>query len=174
MAETHKEIIRWLELEDMPKTAELEELCFPSAWTAEQFAEAFGGADLYDDLERMAQSDIDAVYIASPNSLHYSQSKLFLEHGKHVFCEKPLTVMPWEAAGLAALARERGLSFSFGTCVLRDVHPNSALIRLEDAGGGQLEVGASSPGGGRIRVFQVDGLHTSFSGELPITAALAE
>ena len=43
------------------------------------------------------------------------------------------------------LARERGLSFSFGTCVLRDVHPNS----------------------GRIRVFQVDGLHTSFSGELP-------
>ena len=35
------------------------------------------------------------------------------------------------------LARERGLSFSFGTCVLRDVHPNSALIRLEDAGGGQ-------------------------------------
>ena len=33
------------------------------------------------------------------------------------------------------LARERGLSFSFGTCVLRDVHPNSALIRLEDAGG---------------------------------------
>ena len=38
------------------------------------------------------------------------------------------------------LARERGLSFSFGTCVLRDVHPNSALIRLEDAGGGQLVV----------------------------------
>lgn len=28
-------------------------------------------------------------------------------------------------------------------------------------------MGASSPGGGRIRVFQVDGLHTSFSGELP-------
>ena len=41
MAETHKEIIRWLELEDMPKTAELEDLCFPSAWTAEQFAEAW-------------------------------------------------------------------------------------------------------------------------------------
>jgi predicted dehydrogenase len=78
---------------------------------AEQFAEAFGGADLYDDLERMAQSDIDAVYIASPNSLHYSQSKLFLEHGKHVFCEKPLTVMPWEAAGLAALARSKGLVY---------------------------------------------------------------
>ena len=41
------------------------------------------------------------------------------------------------------------------------------LITLEGAEGGRLEVGASSPGGGRIRVFQVDGLDTSFSGELP-------
>ena len=65
------------------------------------------------------------------------------------------------------LARERGLSFSFGTCVLRDVHPNSVLIRLEGDQGGQLEVGASSPGGGRILVFQVDGLDTSFTGALP-------
>ena len=66
-----------------------------------------------------------------------------------------------------ALAKERGLEFSFGACTLRDVHPNSALIRLESAKGDTLEVGASSPGGGRIRVFQVDGLETSFSGGLP-------
>lgn len=66
-----------------------------------------------------------------------------------------------------ALAQEQGLEFSFGTCELRDVHPNSVLITLEGAEGGRLEVGASSPGGGRIRVFQVDGLDTSFSGELP-------
>ena len=45
--------------------------------------------------------------------------------------------------------------------------PNSALLRLEGREGGRIEVGASSPGGGRIRVFQVDGLHTSFSGDLP-------
>lgn len=64
-------------------------------------------------------------------------------------------------------AKERGLEFIFGSCTLRDVHPNSVLIRLEGAQGGKLEVGASSPGGGRIRVFRVDGLDTSFSGELP-------
>ena len=66
-----------------------------------------------------------------------------------------------------ALAGERGLEFTFGTCVLRDVHPNSVLIQLEGAQGGALEVGASSPGGGRIQVFRVDGLSTSFTGELP-------
>lgn len=65
------------------------------------------------------------------------------------------------------LAKERELEFTFGSCTLRDVHPNSVLIRLEGAQGGKLEVGASSPGGGRIRVFRVDGLDTSFSGELP-------
>ena len=66
-----------------------------------------------------------------------------------------------------ALARERGLYFTFGTCSLRGVHPNSVLVRLEGSGGGRIEVGASSPGGGRILVFRVDGLNTSFSGELP-------
>ena len=66
-----------------------------------------------------------------------------------------------------ALAKERGLEFHFGACDLRDVHPNSVLITLEGDQGGKLEVGGSSPGGGRIRVFRVDGLDTSFSGELP-------
>lgn len=71
------------------------------------------------------------------------------------------------SAGSFALAEERGLSFTFSTRDLRDVHPNSVLIRLEGDQGGQLEVGASSPGGGRILVFQVDGLDTSFTGALP-------
>lgn len=66
-----------------------------------------------------------------------------------------------------SLARARGLAFSFGQLALRDVHPNSVLIQLEGQWGGRLELGASSPGGGRIRVFQVDGLNTSFTGELP-------
>lgn len=39
----------------------------------------------------MAKSDvIDAVYIASPNSLHAEQSILFMNHGKHVLCEKSI------------------------------------------------------------------------------------
>lgn len=66
-----------------------------------------------------------------------------------------------------SLAKEQGLEFSFEPVALRSAHPNSALIRLDGAEGGKIEVAASSLGGGRIRVFQVDGLPCSFSGELP-------
>ena len=66
-----------------------------------------------------------------------------------------------------ALAKAQGLDVSFDTITLRDVHPNSALIRLEGAHGSTLEVAASSLGGGRIKVFQVDGMSCSFSGDLP-------
>lgn len=65
------------------------------------------------------------------------------------------------------LAKELSLSFTFEPITLRDAHPNSVLIQLESLCGDKLEVAASSLGGGRIRVFQVDGLPCSFSGELP-------
>ena len=50
------------------------------------------GADLaFDSLEDMAScKEIDAVYVASPNSLHASQSIQMLKGGKHVLCEKPI------------------------------------------------------------------------------------
>lgn len=62
---------------------------------------------LFGSLEEMAESDlIDAVYIASPNSLHCEQSLLFLSHGKHVICEKPLASNRYEAEQMIASARE--------------------------------------------------------------------
>ena len=66
-----------------------------------------------------------------------------------------------------AMAEELGLDFSFDTISFRNAHPNSALIQLEGADGSTMEVAASSLGGGRIRVFQVNGLPCSFGGELP-------
>ena len=65
------------------------------------------------------------------------------------------------------LAREQGLTFTFGTCYLKDAHPNSVLIRAVGADGDEIEVGACSPGGGRIRVFLLDGMSTSLTGEFP-------
>ena len=62
-----------------------------------------GGA-AFDDLEELARRRPDAVYIASPNSLHYEQSMFFLQRGIHVICEKPAAVgiREWEAMERAA------------------------------------------------------------------------
>ncbi len=76
------------------------------------FAEKFGGVPVYTDINEFAKSDIDAVYIASPNSLHYPQSKLMLENGKHVLCEKPITVTPQEFVELSMLAEKKNLVYT--------------------------------------------------------------
>ena len=41
--------------------------------------------------ELLNDEDIDVMYIATPNHLHYQMCKQALERGKHVICEKPLT-----------------------------------------------------------------------------------
>lgn len=66
---------------------------------------------VYTNINEFAKGDFEAVYIASPNKLHYEQSKLMLENGKHVICEKPITVEPEELEELQALAKEKGLIY---------------------------------------------------------------
>ena len=68
---------------------------------------------VYTDINEFANGDFDAVYIASPNRLHYEQSKLMLENGKHVICEKPITVEPEELEELQELAEKKGLMYMF-------------------------------------------------------------
>ncbi len=74
---------------------------------AQTFANDYPVEHLFTSLDAMAQSeDIDAVYIASPNSLHFPQTKLFLQHKKHVICEKPLASNLHEVEQAIALAQE--------------------------------------------------------------------
>ncbi len=72
-----------------------------------EFGCKFGCEKVFCDLEVLATDpEIEAVYIGSPNSLHYSQSKLMLSHKKHVICEKPITVTPEELEELLGLAEQ--------------------------------------------------------------------
>ncbi|MFU0886144.1 Gfo/Idh/MocA family protein [Kluyvera sichuanensis] len=74
---------------------------------AQTFANDYPVEHLFTSLDAMAQSeDIDAVYIASPNSLHFPQTKLFLQRKKHVICEKPLASNLHEVEQAIALAQE--------------------------------------------------------------------
>lgn len=74
---------------------------------AREFAGEFGVDAAYGTYEELvADPQVDVVYVASPHALHLEHARLAFEAGKHVLCEKPLTLSVAEAKQLIALAAE--------------------------------------------------------------------
>lgn len=61
--------------------------------------------------ELVADPDVQIVYVATPHSHHFQNAMLALEAGKHVLCEKALTVNASQAQKLVAKAKEKNLFF---------------------------------------------------------------
>ncbi|MCE5287519.1 MAG: Gfo/Idh/MocA family oxidoreductase [Pelosinus sp.] len=77
---------------------------------ARQFAGKYNVALVYDDLEELAASNaVDAVYVASPNSLHASQAIKMLKGRKHVLCEKTIASNSRELSAMFKTAEENGV-----------------------------------------------------------------
>ncbi|GFN37073.1 Gfo/Idh/MocA family protein [Tepidimicrobium xylanilyticum] len=75
-----------------------------------EFAKKYNVGNIFINMEEMAKSnEIDAVYIASPNSFHAEHSKLFLRNKKHVICEKAIASNVEELKSMVAAARENGV-----------------------------------------------------------------
>ena len=74
--------------------------------TAEKFAEQYQDVKLFEQLNDFFNNSFDVVYIASPNSLHYSQAKMALAAGKHVILEKPAVTQPQEWQVIVQTAKE--------------------------------------------------------------------
>ena len=61
--------------------------------TGKEYAKKHGVSKVYTDLNDLINDkQIEAVYIASPNSCHEWQSEILLKGGKHVICEKPIAL----------------------------------------------------------------------------------
>jgi predicted dehydrogenase len=72
---------------------------------AQAFAAKHGIARTHDSYEALiADSELDAVYIPLPNSLHGRWTRTAIAAGKHVLCEKPFTANAAEARDIAELA----------------------------------------------------------------------
>lgn len=97
---------------------------------AKEFAKKNGAEFYFCEPEKMASCGaVDAVYIASPNALHYEQSKLFLENGRHVLVEKPATTTKEQSEELFALAEKNGLVYAEA---IMSVHtPQFGLLKKE-------------------------------------------
>ena len=109
--------------------AELRWLCDLSPDLLSEAGSRFPGVRTTTDFgELLADSELDAVSIATPVVTHYELAKQALAAGKHVFVEKPPAQSSVEAEELCALAEEQGLVFMPGYLLLH--HP--AVVKLKE------------------------------------------
>ena len=72
-----------------------------------QIAQAFQVPRATNDWNTLlADPEIEAVHICTPNAQHHPMAKAFLEAGKHVLCEKPLAMSAAEAQQMVDLAKK--------------------------------------------------------------------
>lgn len=99
----------------------------PIAPAAESLAADYGYRVVPGFAELLADPEIDAVLLATPNSLHAEQTIAALAAGKHVFCQKPISLTLDEADRVVEAARDHPeLVLQFGF-MLRFTPPLPAL-----------------------------------------------
>lgn len=65
---------------------------------------------MYTDYKKMIEEvKPDCVYVVTPTKLHYDMVMFALEHGCHVFCEKPFALTAEQGEKMVALAKAKGL-----------------------------------------------------------------
>jgi predicted dehydrogenase len=73
-------------------------------------AQALGLSRAYGSLEELAADEsVQVAHLCTPNHLHFEESSQLLRAGKHVMCEKPLTLDSRESAALLSLLKETNL-----------------------------------------------------------------
>ncbi|MBR4888895.1 MAG: Gfo/Idh/MocA family oxidoreductase [Clostridia bacterium] len=64
----------------------------------------------------LADPEVDAVYVLTPNYAHYTVTMDALQAGKHVFCEKPITINYALSCEMAEAAEKAGKMLNIGVC----------------------------------------------------------
>lgn len=83
------------------------------------YAEKYGIEKVYDKIDDMfADPEIDAVYITTPHNTHITYLRKALSSGKHVLCEKSITLNSDELSEARALAKENGVVLMDATTIL--------------------------------------------------------
>ncbi len=95
--------------------------------TAEAFGERFGVPRRYDGYEAvLADPDVDAVYVATPHTLHAEWAIRAAEAGKHILIEKPLGINHAEAMAVVEAARRHDVFLMEG--FMYRCHPQTAKL----------------------------------------------
>lgn len=98
---------------------EIYAVCDTSLESARKYAEEFGVKKAYGSADEMiADENVDIIYIATPHNLHYQFLLKSVQAGKHVFCEKSITVNSRQLEECVAIAEEKGLVICDGVTLL--------------------------------------------------------
>jgi len=101
-----------------------------------------------DDMDRVINDDdVDAVVVATPIRTHHSIVKKALNAGKHVLCEKPLTLRSCDCEELAELAEVKGLTLMVGHVFMF----NPGIVHLKE----EIENGSLG------RIYYLDAVRTN-------------
>lgn len=87
------------------------------------------GATAARSIEEVLNSDIDAVYIATPTNLHCEQTKACAAAGKHVLCEKPLGLTVAEAEEAIEACKSAGVLLGTGL-MMRFLAQHQAVLKM--------------------------------------------
>jgi predicted dehydrogenase len=105
----------WITERFIEAAQEMEEFILSAVYSrteerAKDFAAKYQIPNAYTDLESLVAGDqVDAIYIASPNSFHAKQAIFCMNHGKHVLCEKPLASNAAELKEMIAAAQKNNV-----------------------------------------------------------------
>ena len=114
-----------------------------SVQKGQEFAEEFGIEKVYTDYDELLRDpEIDTVYVANINLVHYEYGKKALLAGRDVIMEKPFVTLAAHAQELADLAESRGL-FIFEAVTTRNCRIMEKMREL-------------LPGIGRVRMIQAN------------------
>jgi predicted dehydrogenase len=99
-----------------------------SAQNARRFAQKYGLSRWHASYEALIQDpEVDVVYVSTPHPSHAEWSIRAMKAGKHVLCEKPVSLNLAEAQTMVATARKTGMFFM--EAFMYRCHPQTVLLR---------------------------------------------
>lgn len=117
---------------------------------------------------RMVRGLLGEQPVSVDIQLHGSFAQTYKGHGTDKAILAGLMGMPPDDEKIRdsmELAREAGMKYQFSKTMIKDAHPNTALITAISRTGEKVIVQGSSVGGGNIVINKINGMDVEFTGE---------
>ena len=126
------------------ENAELVSVMATKMANAQAVKEQFGAKKAFDNAEELLRdSEIDAVYIATPVFTHSKLVKLAADYGKQILCEKPLGLDAKDALSAVEYCKEKGVLLSVNLMMRFGTQLNNMKKAIENGDIGQVVSGDS-------------------------------